>query len=78
MELNQNTLGLLEITYITKVKLKLKLNFNIQSLQETEDISTKKCLDFLDILLTARDSDGKGLTQEEIRNEVDTFLFEGI
>lgn len=44
---------------------------------ETEDISTKKCLDFLDILLTAKDSDGKGLTQEEIRNEVDTFLFEG-
>ncbi|XP_067683746.1 ultra-long-chain fatty acid omega-hydroxylase-like [Haliotis asinina] len=34
-------------------------------------------LDFLDVLLSARDGDGKGLTPLEIRNEVDTFLFEG-
>ena len=34
-------------------------------------------LDFLDILLTARDEDKKGLTDREIRDEVDTFLFEG-
>ncbi|KAK0061634.1 cytochrome P450 4F22 [Biomphalaria pfeifferi] len=40
-------------------------------------VSNKKCKDFLDILLTARDEDGQGLSPLEIRNEVDTFLFEG-
>ena len=34
-------------------------------------------LDFLDILLSAKDEDGKGLSDQEIRQEVDTFLFEG-
>ncbi|CAK8675650.1 unnamed protein product [Clavelina lepadiformis] len=36
-----------------------------------------KSLDFLDILLLTRDKDGKGLSDREIRDEVDTFLFEG-
>ncbi|KAI8775217.1 poly [ADP-ribose] polymerase 3 [Biomphalaria glabrata] len=39
--------------------------------------SNRKCLDFLDILLTARDENGQGLSDAEIRDEVDTFLFEG-
>lgn len=34
-------------------------------------------MDFLDILLTAKDEDGKGMSKEDIRNEVDTFMFEG-
>ena len=33
--------------------------------------------DFLSILLTAKDENGRGLTDEEICDEVDTFVFEG-
>ncbi|KAL4221126.1 hypothetical protein ACF0H5_019385 [Mactra antiquata] len=41
------------------------------------DGNKKRCLDFLDMLITARDENGEGLSDEEIRCEVDTFLFEG-
>ena len=37
----------------------------------------KRYRDFLDILLLARDEEGVGLSDTEIREEVDTFLFEG-
>ena len=43
----------------------------------SEEFRTKRHPDFLDILLLARDDDGEGLTDREIRDEVDTFLFEG-
>ena len=37
----------------------------------------RKYLDFLDILLTTVDEDGIGLSDMEIRDEADTFMFEG-
>ena len=40
-------------------------------------VTDQKHLDFLDILLTAKDADGQGLTPQEIQDEVDTFTFEG-
>ncbi|XP_062617356.1 leukotriene-B4 omega-hydroxylase 3-like [Saccostrea cucullata] len=48
-----------------------------KSLKEDGPNPKTRHLDFLDILLTARDENDKGLTSLEIRNEVDTFLFEG-
>ncbi|XP_022342994.1 cytochrome P450 4F8-like [Crassostrea virginica] len=50
---------------------------NRRNTLESENLSSKKHLDFLDILLTAKDEEGKGMSKEDIRNEVDTFMFEG-
>ncbi|KAK3594422.1 hypothetical protein CHS0354_037447 [Potamilus streckersoni] len=52
------------------------INRRRETLQK-ECVSSRKFLDLVDILLTAKDENGDGLTPLEIRNEANTFMFEG-
>ncbi|XP_025787274.1 cytochrome P450 4B1 isoform X1 [Puma concolor] len=49
----------------------------LQDEKEQEKIQNRRHLDFLDILLGARDESGIKLSDADLRAEVDTFMFEG-
>jgi cytochrome P450 family 4 len=58
---------------IGKEDFEVKLNYQDQ---EDDDVGIKKKMALLDVLLKAT-VDGKSLTNAEVAEEVDTFMFEG-
>ena len=69
----------INILYLILCQPHCNNNVNTVVLKNFDHVSLphKERVDFLDVLLSAQDEDGSTLSDTEIRNEVDTFLFAG-
>ena len=54
-----------------------KRKHELKNVDTIDKLSQKRYVDFLDILLLAKDEHGSGLSDQEILDETETFMFEG-